>query len=134
MELQASLFARGRNISGDVVSARDVVTYTRAGYSWHNHGLAYDVVLLTEAGTISWDVALDGDMDGIRDWQELGLAGESVGLTWGGRWAKLRDYAHFEYHPNFTISEALELTRAGAPIPDGVFGIPIPKPPTEVKA
>ncbi len=117
MEEQAALYARGRNLSGEVVEPSAVVTYTRAGYSWHNYGLAYDVVLLTEAGTISWDLAMDGDMDGIHDWQEIGLAGESLGLIWGGRWKKLRDGPHFEFHPNLTIQAALELTRGGKPFP-----------------
>ena len=30
----------------------------------------------------------------------VGLMGEELGLVWGGRWPHLRDWLHFELHPN----------------------------------
>lgn len=30
----------------------------------------------------------------------VGLIGEELGLTWGGRWDHLQDWQHFELHPN----------------------------------
>ena len=29
-------------------------------------------------------------------WDEVGLAGERFGLTWGGRWKSFRDVGHFQ--------------------------------------
>ena len=30
-------------------------------------------------------------------WLKMGLIGESVGLSWGGRWKDRPDYGHFQY-------------------------------------
>lgn len=58
-------------------------------HSKHQDGLAVDIApndLLKEKG---W--APDSPL-----WEKLGELGESVGMTWGGRW-KQKDLDHFEY-------------------------------------
>ena len=44
---------------------------------------------------IVWDPKADINRNRVPDYEELGRLGESLGLTWGGRF-KFRDYGHFE--------------------------------------
>lgn len=68
------------------------------GTSWvhhskHEDGLAIDIApyltyLIHGANKLQW-LATD------PAWLQLGLIGEKLGLTWGGRWAQ-KDLGHFE--------------------------------------
>jgi|ERR671923_1139336 peptidoglycan L-alanyl-D-glutamate endopeptidase CwlK len=89
-EEQAKLYAMGRTAPGNVV------TNAKPGSSWHNYGLAFDVVPLVN-GKAVWDTNM---------WPLIGMLGESLGLTWGGRWKKFKDLPHFEHHPGLTLAEA----------------------------
>ena len=87
---QAELFAIGRTKPGKIV------TNAKPGQSWHNFGLAFDVVPLVNGKAI-WDSPF---------WKRIGELGKSVGLTWGGDFKSFKDKPHFEYHPNLTLAEA----------------------------
>ncbi len=63
-------------------------TKAKGGRSWHNYGLAVDVVFKDSRGRWSWA--------NKHDWKALGLIGKKLGFTWGGDWGW--DMAHFEYH------------------------------------
>lgn len=65
-------------------------TRARAGKSYHNFGLAVDIVFLNEKGEPSWSPE--------HNWQKLGEIGKSLGLTWGGDFKRIKDYGHFELH------------------------------------
>lgn len=69
------------------------VTKVRGGGSWHNYGLAVDIVFWNKAHNgPSWD-------DGFA-WDEVGRYGKSAGFTaWGGDWGW--DRPHLEFHPGF---------------------------------
>jgi len=41
------------------------------------------------AGKPMWDAC-------NQVWQVVGSLGESIGLTWAGRWKRMREYPHFE--------------------------------------
>ncbi len=78
-------------------------TLARPGWSFHQYGLAFDVAPLDALGRVVWE-------PGRAVWDSIGRIGESLGLTWGGRFtptAKLPqgDRPHFEYHPGFTIQD-----------------------------
>jgi peptidoglycan L-alanyl-D-glutamate endopeptidase CwlK len=78
-------------------------TDAKPGYSFHQYGLAFDLVPLDAQGKAWWEPPA-----GV--WDTIGRIGESLGLSWGGRWrptAKLPlgDRPHFEYHPGFTIQD-----------------------------
>lgn len=49
----------------------------------------YEIYNLHGPDKLQWNAADPG-------WQVMGKIGESLGLTWGGRWNK-RDMGHFEY-------------------------------------
>jgi len=89
-EEQAELFAIGRTKPGDIV------TNAKAGESWHNFGLAFDVVPLVNGKAI-WDSPF---------WNRIGELGKQVGLFWGGDFKSFKDKPHFEFHPNLTLAQA----------------------------
>lgn len=91
-EEQALLYARGRTAPGAIV------TKAKAGDSYHNYGLAFDVAILDKAGKLTWK---------SPRWEEIGKLGERIGLVWGGRFTGIADYGHFEEHPAGTTLESL---------------------------
>lgn len=64
--------------------------YTRSGggKSKHQYGLAVDVVPIVD-GEAQWD--------NLALWRKIGVAGEKLGLRWGGRWRHPFDPGHFEW-------------------------------------
>ena len=89
-EEQAELFAIGRTKPGGKV------TNAKAGESWHNFGLAFDVVPLVN-GKAVWDSPF---------WNRIGELGKQAGLVWGGDFQSFKDKPHFEFHPDLTLAEA----------------------------
>lgn len=85
---QDALYAQGRTKPGKRV------TKARGGESWHNYGLAVDVVFKNEKGW-SWDDS--------HPWNKLGEIGEEIGLKWG---ASFGDRPHFEWKDKMSISLA----------------------------
>ena len=83
---QNALFAQGRTAPGRKV------TNARAGQSFHNYRVAYDVVPLRNGKPVWGTTGADGEL-----WQEVGRLGESVGLEWAGRWVKFREFPHFQF-------------------------------------
>lgn len=77
---QDELYEQGRTAPGGVV------TNARGGQSYHNYGLAIDVVEITDAGQANWDT----------DWDAIGALGESLGWEWGGNWTSIVDKPHFQ--------------------------------------
>ena len=98
---QDRLYAQGRTAPGDIV------TRARGGPSWHNYGLAADVVFSTPQGQPDWpDVA---------NWTRYGEIAGRQGLTWGGAW-RSPDRPHVEYHPGLGAGDAgglVEMYRRG---------------------
>jgi hypothetical protein len=58
------------------------------GMSRHQYGLAVDVVPMVDSVAV-WN--------NQRLWRKIGVIGERLGLTWGGRWRVLYDPGHFEW-------------------------------------
>ena len=86
-ECQDALYAQGRTKPGKVV------TNAKAGQSWHNWCVAFDVVPLVN-GKPDWD------NDVL--WHKIGEIGKSIGLEWGGEW-KFKDLPHFQYTGGLTL-------------------------------
>lgn len=99
---QDLLYAQGRSKPGRVV------TNSKGGFSWHNYGLAIDIVLLVDKDrngsfeTASWDDKIDFDGDGRRDWSEVVNIFKQYGWEWGGDW-RFRDAPHFQKTMGQTI-------------------------------
>ena len=50
----------------------------------------------------------DGESEAV-----YGIIGEVLGCVWGGRWARLRDYGHLEFHAGFTLQHFLNAQKDG---------------------
>lgn len=100
---QEELYAQGRTKPGKIV------TNAKAGWSYHNYGLAVDIVMIHDKDgngtyeTASWDQTIDIDGDGQSDWQEVVTIFKAHGWAWGGDW-RFKDAPHFE--KNFGIPVA----------------------------
>lgn len=95
---QELLYAKGRTRPGEPCHHTDGerpvgtcsvhplgATVTQVKKSFHNFGLAFDFLFVTQDGKRVWD----------GPWNKAGALGESLGLTWGGRW-KAPDRPHLE--------------------------------------
>jgi peptidoglycan LD-endopeptidase CwlK len=89
---QNELYAQGRTKPGKVV------TNARGGYSYHNFGLAFDIVIQNADGSLCWNT-------GDKRWQTVGALGKSLGLEWGGGWRKFPDYPHFQLTFGLTLAD-----------------------------
>jgi D-alanyl-D-alanine carboxypeptidase-like protein len=82
MEQQQAIYAQGRTTPGNIV------TNAQPGDSYHNFGLAFDVVPTEYKSLPNWNPS--GDY-----WQIIGNIGKNLGLTWGGDFST-PDKPHFE--------------------------------------
>jgi len=89
---QAKLYAKGRTEPGTIV------TNAKPGYSYHNYGLAFDVVFKKD-GNWSWSEE--------HDWAALGRLGKELGFHWGGDWGW--DKPHFELNFGHTVDDLLAI-------------------------
>lgn len=62
--------------------------------SKHFDGTAFDIALVIN-GRPTWNLKIDMNANEERDYDEVGRIGESIGLTWGGRF-KNPDKVHFQ--------------------------------------
>lgn len=89
---------------------RPKVTNARGGQSYHNFGLAIDIVLLIDTDkngsfeTASWQTNVDFDGDGKADWQEVVSIFKQYGWEWGGDW-KFTDMPHFQKTFGLSVRE-----------------------------
>jgi peptidoglycan L-alanyl-D-glutamate endopeptidase CwlK len=119
---QNKLFALGRTALGKIV------TKARGGLSYHNYGLAIDIVLIIDTDgdgkfdNAVWDTRTDFDKDGKADWMEVVQIFKSYGWTWGGDW-KFTDPPHFEKTFGYSVRQLLALHASGKVRPDGYVKI-----------
>jgi peptidoglycan L-alanyl-D-glutamate endopeptidase CwlK len=109
---QNDLYALGRTVKNpDGFNATkkplgNIVTWAKGGWSFHNYGLAFDLVLIIDSKVASWDMATDFDKDGIADWFECVNIAKACGFTWGGNWARPKtDNPHFQMDFGFSIEQ-----------------------------
>ena len=92
-ESQNALYAQGRTKKGAIV------TNARAGQSWHNYRLAFDIVPLRNGKPVWGTKGTDGKL-----WKDIANIGKACGLEWAGDWkGKLQEMAHFQYTGGLTL-------------------------------
>ncbi len=103
----------------------NIVTWAKAGESYHNYGLAWDLVLVLDKDgngsyeTASWDMTIDIDKDGIADWREIVDIAVKYGYEWGGNWAKPKtDNPHFQRTFGHSIMELKNMFESKKFIPN----------------
>lgn len=87
---QDALYAQGRTKPGKIV------TKAKGGQSWHNYGIAVDLVF-RENNQWSWDDK--------HPWNTLGALGKGLGLEWGGDW-EFKDRPHFQWPKKISLTGA----------------------------
>lgn len=94
-EEQRNLYNQGR------ISEGKIVTNAKAGQSFHNYGLAIDLV------------ELDGEHNEIADWKfdmgTLKIIADKYDIIWGGQFRSIKDPPHFEISFGYTWQELLKL-------------------------
>lgn len=97
---QNDLYAKGRTIKGQIV------TNAKGGQSFHNYGLAIDIVLIVN-GKATWERGQDFDKDGQPDFMEVVKIFKKYGWEWGGDWVTFKDYPHFQKTFGYTTKQLL---------------------------
>lgn len=85
-EQQQKVYDIGRKTEGRIR------TKAAPGQSYHNYGLAFDVVHLLKGGK-----SIDYHSSDDEWWNEIGKIGKAFGLEWGGDWENFVDRPHFQY-------------------------------------
>ncbi len=98
---QQALYDKGRTPES-IAKGESIVTKAKPGQSFHNYGLAIDVVEIKDKKAI-WE---------NPRWNRIGEIGESVGFEWGGRW-KFVDKPHFQFPKNTKYTALIALKNAG---------------------
>ena len=81
---QNDLYSQGRTTPGQIV------TDSPAGYSWHNYGLAVDIVPEEiDAGQPDWNTSHPA-------WVRIVSLSGTVGLASGANWTRFRDWPHLQ--------------------------------------
>lgn len=110
-EQQDALYAKGRTVKNTdgVTPERPMgitVTNSRGGESWHNYGVAVDIVF-RPGGKWSWDYR------GLP-YDALGAIVQAAALEWGGAWPEPKtDMPHAELRAGLLIARAQALYAAG---------------------
>jgi|SRR5215211_190779 len=113
---QAALYAQGRTKLYDSNGRKlGIVTKAKPGSSFHNYGLAIDIVLIADKDgngsyeSAVWDTVTDFDCDGKSDWMECIALFKVKGWDWGGDWKSFKDLPHVEKTFGYTWQELLDL-------------------------
>lgn len=104
---QHDLWQQGRDERGAVVYPALILTKAPAGYSWHNFGLAVDVVPddASLAGfQADWDTSHPA-------WVRLIAVGKSLGLVEGAEWRTFPDWPHLQMTGRFPVTPTDEVRR-----------------------
>jgi len=103
---QDAIYAQGRTKPGAIV------TKARKGLSYHNYGLAIDIVLIINGKEASWNTKADFDGDGKADWIEIVQIFKEFGWEWGGDW-QFKDSPHFQKTFGYSVRQLLALHQSG---------------------
>ena len=70
------------------------ITFAKGGESYHNYGLAIDVVEIS-GGKAVWNT----------NWGDIAKIGISHGFSWGGNWTTRPDKPHFQMDFGLSIKQ-----------------------------
>lgn len=115
----------GKDNDGDgkIDEKDEMVTKADAGKSYHNYGLAIDFAILYNDGKVlSWNLAKDGNSNGVADWMEVVNVFKANGWVWGGDWkGGFKDNPHLEKTFGLSVSQCLQRYLAKNFIPNSIY-------------
>ena len=120
LEQQAAFYAQGRTLPGSIV------TNAKPGESFHNYGLALDVVPTELLALPHWGDIPPHQARTDALWAKVGAIGKDIGFRWGGEFRSIRDRPHFEWSGGLTIADL----RRGLTPQTPLFQTPISQPQT----
>lgn len=85
---QSDLYEQGRSKPGNIV------TNAKPGSSFHNYGLAFDIVILLDKDNNGTFESVSWSLD--KHWMRVVDYFKSQGWTWGGDFKSFKDNPHFE--------------------------------------
>lgn len=95
---QQKLWQQGRDANGVVIDASKVVTKAPPGHSWHEFGLAVDIVPLTQVPPQpDWDIK-------HPVWARIVSVAESLGMFSGSEFHSIKDWPHLQLTGIFPAS------------------------------
>lgn len=97
IEKQNELYNQGRTDEGKIL------TNAKGGQSYHNYGLAIDVVPI-ENGSVKYNTT---------QWAKIGAIGKANGFEWGGDFKSLVDKPHFQISFGKSTSQLLTMYNNG---------------------
>lgn len=81
-----------------------VVTRAKAGQSWHNFGLAWDIGLFESGAYLTAEAP----------YRSVAAFGKVTGIEWGGDWRTFPDVPHYQHAPGIeSISRARAIFERG---------------------
>jgi peptidoglycan LD-endopeptidase CwlK len=96
---QTALYRQGR-----FGNSGRVVTNAKAGQSWHNFGLAWDIGIFKDGAYLGES----------SDYSRAGPIGKTAGAEWGGDWHSFKDKPHYQVpFGATTVSAARERFESG---------------------
>lgn len=87
--------------NGIIDDRHEHVTNAKGGQSFHNYGLAIDVIPFID-GKPDWNT---------KKWPVISLLGKNLGFAWGGEWRSFKDLPHFEYPPGKSYKDLARLVK-----------------------
>ncbi|HRH25315.1 MAG TPA: peptidoglycan-binding protein, partial [Candidatus Paceibacterota bacterium] len=78
----------------ELYKQRPKVTNAKGGESFHNYGVAFDVIFTKTGYKGNWD--------------KIGKIGKAMGLTWGGDFKSIKDRPHFELTLDYKLKDFKE--------------------------
>lgn len=128
MTEQTAIYAKGRESLDQVnalmeaaglpdITEEENIVVTTVRVSWHNFGLAVDIV---EDGDPQ-NVGIHWSWKDNADYLTIGTVAKSYyddGLRWGGWWKSFQDYPHLELAMMCSLSEAYEIYKKNGDIKD----------------
>ena len=107
-EKQAEYYAKGRDTEGNIINPSQVITYAKPGSSYHQYGLAVDIVFDTDGTKKGFQWGWNEKMD----WRGLAEIGQNFGLEAGYFWIK-KDPPHFQKTYGFITSQLKSIYTGG---------------------
>jgi peptidoglycan L-alanyl-D-glutamate endopeptidase CwlK len=110
IEEQNQLYSKGRTSKGKIV------TQIKGGYSYHNYGLAFDIVPVSN-GKLNYDDQ--------NSYILAAQAAETLGLEWGGNQKKSTGTPHFQYSLSLNYDNITNGVKIPSILSQGSTGTPI---------
>jgi len=100
---QQRIYNQGRTPASKA-RGESIVSNAKPGSSFHNYGLAFDIVFIDSG----YNFGADMNKNNIIDIIDVATQAKLLGMTWGGDFKKILDQPHFEFNFGLSGRELME--------------------------